>query len=165
MQREDLTIETPCQQDWAGMKPAAMKKRFCDACKLHVHDLTAMTKREAKTVLASESTEGLCVRYLYDQHGAVVFSDDPRLVAPSALVRAKRFVTGAMVIALPMTLTACMGARPAPRLAPPAPSAAHAPSAPSAPPAASARIAADADADADAGAAAAPPPSTSAVAK
>lgn len=77
------------------MKPADMKKRFCDECELHVHDLAAMTKREAKAVLASEATEGLCIRYLYDQHGAVVFSDDARLVAPSALVRAKRFIQGA----------------------------------------------------------------------
>ena len=91
------------------MKPADMKKRFCDECELHVHDLSAMTKREARAVLASE---GLCIRYLYDQHGAVVFSDDARLVAPSALVRAKRFVQGAMAVALPMTLTACIGAAP-----------------------------------------------------
>lgn len=110
MRREDLTIETPCSQDWNGMKPADMKKRFCDECRLHVHDLAAMSKREAKAVLASETTEGLCIRYLYDQHGTVVFADDPRLVAPNALVRAKRFVQGAIVVALPMTLTACMGA-------------------------------------------------------
>jgi hypothetical protein len=121
MRREDLTIETPCQQAWDGMKPADMKKRFCDECKLHVHDLAAMTKREAKSVLASESTEGLCIRFLYDQHGEVVFSDDPRLVAPSALVRAKRFAFGAMAVALPMTLTACMGTAPAPHIPRPAP--------------------------------------------
>ena len=60
MRREDLTIETPCQQDWTGMKPADMKKRFCDECKLHVHDLAAMTKREAKSLLGSRSELRVC---------------------------------------------------------------------------------------------------------
>ncbi len=139
MRREDLSIETPCQQDWSGMKPADMKKRFCDECKMHVHDLAAMTKREAKDVLASGAADGLCIRYLYDQHGDVVFADDPRLVAPSALVRAKRFALGAMAVALPLSLTACMGA--APGRSPQAP-------APIAAPVAAPAIAADADAGA-----------------
>jgi hypothetical protein len=121
MRREDLTIETPCQQDWNGMRPADMKKRFCDECRMHVHDLAAMTKREAKTVLAGDATEGLCIRYLYDEHGEVVFSDDPRLVAPNALVRAKRFAFGALALALPLTLTACMGKAPTPKTPQPTP--------------------------------------------
>ena len=56
-----------------------------------------------------------------NQHGEVVFSDDPRLVAQSALIRAKRFAFGAMAVALPMTLTACMGAAPATKGMPPKP--------------------------------------------
>ena len=132
MRRQDLTIETPCQKNWDGMKPADMKKRFCDECKMHVHDLAAMTKREAKTVLAGGAAEGLCIRYLYDQHGDVVFSDDPRLVAPSALVRAKRFAFGAVAIALPLSLTACMGAAPA-RAPAPMPAQVAIPDAPVAP--------------------------------
>ncbi|MBX3188995.1 MAG: hypothetical protein KF819_18385 [Labilithrix sp.] len=133
MRREDLPIEAPCGQDWDGMKPADMKKRFCDACTLHVHDLAAMTKREAKALLSSEETEGLCVRYLYDRHGEIVFSDDPRLIAPSRLLRAKRFAAAAVALAFPMTLTACMGAapaRPMPKAPPAATSAAPAPTAP-----------------------------------
>ena len=105
MRREDLPIETPCGQDFSGMKPAGMKKRFCDTCKAHVHDLSKMTRREAKTLLSSEETEGLCIRYLHDQHGDIVFTD--------SLVRAKRFALGALAVAMPMTLTACMGAAPA----------------------------------------------------
>jgi hypothetical protein len=133
MRREDLSIETPCQQDWSGMKPADMKKRFCDECRMHVHDLAAMTKREAEDVLASGRAEGLCIRYLYDQHGDVVFADDPRLVAPSTLVRAparplagrsRGFALGAMAIALPMSLTACMGGARVPAPLPPPPPAA-----------------------------------------
>lgn len=113
MRREDIAIETPCGMSWEGMKPADMKRRFCDACKMHVHDLSSMTRREAKQLLDSERTEGLCVRYLYDRHGDVVFTD--------SLVRAKRFVAAAVAVALPMSLTACMGAAPRPRVPVPQP--------------------------------------------
>jgi hypothetical protein len=126
MRREELPIETPCGQDWSGMKPAGMKKKFCDACKMHVHDLSKMTRREAKTLLASEATEGLCIRYLHDQHGDIVFTD--------SLVRAKRFALGALAVAMPMTLTACMGAAPArPMVNAPAPAASSAAPSPSMP--------------------------------
>lgn len=113
MRREDIVIESPCGMDWNGMKPADMKRRFCDVCKMHVHDLSKMTRREAKTLLASERTEGLCIRYLYDQHGDVVFT--------GSLVRAKRLALGAVALASTMSLTACMGAAPAPRQPAPAP--------------------------------------------
>ena len=98
-------------------------KRFCGECKKHVHDLSRMTKGEARALLEGKATEGLCIRYLYDAHGDVVFADDRRLVPASALTRAKRFVTAAAALALPMSLNACMGAYAGPR---PAPTAAEA---------------------------------------
>lgn len=113
MRREEIAIESPCGMDWNGMKPADMKRRFCDACKMHVHDLSQMTRREAKALLASERTEGLCIRYLHDRHGEVVFTD--------SLVRAKRLALGAVALASTMSLTACMGSAPAPRPRPPQP--------------------------------------------
>ena len=93
----------------ASAGPAA-KKRFCAECKKHVHDLSKMSKREARALLEGEATEGLCIRYLYDARGDVVFADDAKLVAASALNRAKRFVTAAVALAMPISLTACMGA-------------------------------------------------------
>lgn len=120
MRREDIAIDTPCGMDFSGMKPAGMKKRFCEACKMHVHDLSRMSRREARALLASPRTEGLCVRYLYDQHGEIVFTD--------SLVRAKRAVAGVTAAALAtMSLTACMGAAPAPVRPPAAPPSAEAP--------------------------------------
>jgi hypothetical protein len=42
-------------------------RRFCDSCAKHVHDVSAMTEREAWTVLADESKKGrVCVRYTLD---------------------------------------------------------------------------------------------------
>jgi hypothetical protein len=108
MHATDLSIASPCGADWRAMKPSD-KKRFCDTCRKHVHDLSAMPEDEARAVLASPPLEGLCVRFLYDAHGDVVFR--PReIVAPSLLVRAKRLATYAVAAAFPVALTACMGA-------------------------------------------------------
>jgi hypothetical protein len=103
MRATDIHIESPCGADWQSMKPGD-RKRFCDACKKHVHDLSAMSKDEAREVLSSPPTEGLCVRYLYDAHGDVVFRDTP--MPASFLSRAKRFAA----LTLPMGLAACSGA-------------------------------------------------------
>ncbi len=103
MQATEIAIETPCGQDWQSMKPGD-RKRFCGECKKHVHDLSSMSRAEAREVLQSRPTEGLCVRYLYDAHGDVVFRDAP--IPASFLSRAKRIAAAA---ALPMSLAACSG--------------------------------------------------------
>jgi hypothetical protein len=132
MRATDISINSPCGADWTTMKPSD-NKRFCDTCKKHVHDLSAMTKDEAHAVLASPPLEGLCVRFLHDAYGDVVFQPE-RTLPPSLLVRARRLASYAVVAAIPVGLTACMGARveaPAPMMGavacplppPPAPSA------------------------------------------
>lgn len=93
------------------MKPGD-RKRFCGDCKKYVHDLSAMTRAEAREVLQSRPTEGLCVRYLYDVHGDVVFRDT---IPASFLSRAKRIAAAAT---FPLGLAACSGA---PAEAPPPP--------------------------------------------
>lgn len=115
MNRADINVTTPCTMSWDAMKAEGPKavKRFCGECKKHVHDLSKMSKSEARALLASETTEGLCVRYLYDEKGDVVFAGDARLLATNALTRmarAKRFVAATAALALPMSLNACMGA-------------------------------------------------------
>lgn len=99
------------------MTPAG-KKRFCADCKKHVHDLSRMSEEEARTLMSAPSTEDLCVRYVYDELGKVVFDMDQKMVMSNALVRAKRFVQTAVVVALPLSLTACMGSAPRPMLQP-----------------------------------------------
>lgn len=121
MKRSDLPIPTPCDQNWDTMTPAG-RKRFCGECKKHVHDLSAMEPEEAKALLASPPTEGLCVRYLHDEYGAIVFSMvDTTLVPANMLHRARRALTATAAIAgVAATLTGCMGA-PQARPAPPPP--------------------------------------------
>jgi len=107
MKTRDIPIPTPCGADWTAMKPGD-RMRFCDACKKHVHDLSAMKEDEARRVLASPPLEGLCVRFLYDRHGDLVFRREA--IPSGALVRAKRAALYALAAALPLSLTACMGA-------------------------------------------------------
>jgi hypothetical protein len=105
MRANDIPIASPCTVDWRTMKPSDTK-RFCETCKKHVHDLSSMTKVDARALLASPPTEGLCVRYLFDARGEIVF----RPIPATMLSRAKRFATAAAAVSLPMAIAACSGA-------------------------------------------------------
>ncbi len=102
----DVPIASPCGADWRSMTPAD-KKRFCDSCKKYVHDLSEMNEAEARAILHAPPAEGLCVRYLHDVHGNLLFKPAP--IAPALLVRARRF---AAMAALPMSMAACSSAYP-----------------------------------------------------
>lgn len=117
MHKDSLPIAKPCHVDFDAMTRGD-KSRFCGACKKHVHELTKLTESEARTLLAAPSAEGLCVRYVHDDLGHVVFRDSfrDRPIPASTLIRAKRVLQTALV-ALPLSLTACMGgAQPRPAL-------------------------------------------------
>ncbi|QOV91826.1 hypothetical protein [Humisphaera borealis] len=57
---EQLRIETPCPASWDAMT-GDNRSRFCQACQLQVHDLTAMPREEAER-LVCEAAGRLCVR-------------------------------------------------------------------------------------------------------
>jgi len=107
MRANEIPIASPCGADWRAMKPSDTK-RFCAECQKHVHDLSAMTPERARALLASPPAEGLCVRYLYDAHGAVVFRDAP--LPAGMLVRAKRLAKAAAAVTLPLAFAACSSA-------------------------------------------------------
>ena len=90
--------------DWQAMRGAGAK-RFCSDCQKHVHDLSQLGEPEARVLLAEAASARLCVRYVYDAQGAIVFGAP--LVPPTALVKAKRFAAAALAFALPMSLEAC----------------------------------------------------------
>ena len=110
MNRTDLPIASPCNADWSTMT-LADRGRFCGACRKVVRELSQMTEREARAMLSSPPTEGLCVRYVHDATGQIVFRrEEPmpvgRLVRRAAMV--------ALAAALPLSTAACMGAAPMP---------------------------------------------------
>ncbi|NVB41789.1 hypothetical protein G6O69_28410 [Pseudenhygromyxa sp. WMMC2535] len=68
-----LPIHDPCHEDWDAMHDEGAR-RFCDMCSKHVHDLSSMTEREARGVLAEESRKGrVCVRYRMGGDGQIRF--------------------------------------------------------------------------------------------
>lgn len=46
-----VKIESPCPKKWEDLSGCG-SRRFCDACQLHVHDLSAMNRRELRSFLA-----------------------------------------------------------------------------------------------------------------
>lgn len=90
MRTRDVGIATPCTLDWKTMTPRDAG-RFCAECKTVVRDLSLLTEREARALLATPRTETLCVRLLHDRDGQVIFADTPRAPLPAAFLhRAKR---------------------------------------------------------------------------
>ena len=87
---EVLRIENPCPADWDQMV-GDDRRRFCQGCQKHVHNLTAMPRAEAER-LVCESAGRLCVRFARDAAGAVVTVDYQN--ATDARRRGWRFWTG-----------------------------------------------------------------------
>jgi hypothetical protein len=120
MNRTELPIAAPCTQDWTTMT-LAERGRFCGQCRKVVHELARLTEGEARALLASPSTDGLCVRYVHDATGEIVFRPD--VVPVSRLARVRRVAALAVAASLPLALAGCMGAAAPPPVmgAPPPP--------------------------------------------
>jgi hypothetical protein len=115
MKRDEATVATACGADWKTMQ-ARGTARLCDTCDKLVHNLSAMTEREARELLRRPPNQGLCIRYLYDAEGKVWFGSD----ASEALIPESRIVRGGLAIAAsaaalaltPLLMEACGGASP-----------------------------------------------------
>lgn len=71
----DLQIASPCKADWDKMT-GDERKRFCDSCKLHVYNISAMTLPEAEALIIG--AEGrVCVRMYRRKDGTVITQDCP----------------------------------------------------------------------------------------
>jgi hypothetical protein len=110
MNRTDLTIASPCTVDWTTMT-LADRGRFCGECKKVVRELAQLTEAEARALLVSPPTEGLCVRYVHDATGEIVFRPD--VVPVARLTRVRRAAAVMLAAAsLPLAVAGCMGAAP-----------------------------------------------------
>jgi len=63
-------ITHPCSQDWSKMA-GDEKKRFCEQCQLHVHNLAAMSAEEREGLLAKRG-ERRCVTYVTNERSIQV---------------------------------------------------------------------------------------------
>ena len=72
---DNLKVASPCSADWDSMY-GDERKRFCGDCKLHVYNLSGMTRYDAENLL--RLSEGrLCVRYYQRPDGTVLTQDCP----------------------------------------------------------------------------------------
>jgi hypothetical protein len=92
---DDIRVATPCPASWANM-PGDARRRFCDQCRLHVYNLSAMSRAQAEELI--RSTEGrLCVRLYRRRDGTVITQDCP--VGFAALKSERLFkLTAALIL-------------------------------------------------------------------
>ena len=87
------------------------KGRFCFECSKKVHDLSAMTKDEAKGFLRASACADICVSYQHHEDGTLVFREPaprPAPVVPLARLRRPRSVAAAVAGAgMAVALAAC----------------------------------------------------------
>lgn len=110
MRSKDIEIPEPCHADWDAMRPED-KGRYCLECSKTVHDLSAMTKDEAKDFLRRSACNDVCVSYQHHEDGTLVFREPaprPAPLVPLARLRRPRSVAAAVAGAsMAMALAAC----------------------------------------------------------
>lgn len=92
MHRRTLPIADPCH----AFRPEPGKS-FCGKCEKHVHDLSAMTKREAERFLAAHAGQKICVAYRTAKDGSILVRPEPRMIG---------------VVMMALGLAACTGYAP-----------------------------------------------------
>jgi hypothetical protein len=73
---DQIQIASPCSADWNAMQ-GDERRRFCEQCKLHVHNLSAMTRDEAEALLLSAASGRVCTRFFRRADGTVLTRDCP----------------------------------------------------------------------------------------
>ena len=96
-----ININTPCEADWNQMI-GNEQVRFCQHCNLSVHDLSAMTRREAMR-LVIKSKGNLCARYTRRPDGKVQTTDRVLHQINAVRRRASRLAAGAFTAALSLS--------------------------------------------------------------
>ncbi|MBC8138961.1 MAG: hypothetical protein H8F28_24055 [Fibrella sp.] len=72
-------VATPCRAEWSQMV-GDDKSRYCGSCKKNVYNLSAMTGKEAATLIR-EKEGNVCIRYYQRADGTVMTQDCPVGVA------------------------------------------------------------------------------------
>jgi len=66
---DSIAVKTPCLQSWNEMR-GSDQIRFCDHCAKDVHNLSEMTRKQARKIVA-QSNGGICVRYIRRPDGRI----------------------------------------------------------------------------------------------
>jgi len=69
-----IDIQSPCPASWDAMR-GSDRVRFCGECKMHVYDLSAMTREAARQLVNEHEGRRLCVRFYRRADGTVLTQD------------------------------------------------------------------------------------------
>jgi hypothetical protein len=97
-------VKNPCPMLWGEMH-GDVRTRFCDHCKLHVQNLSAMSQRDVARVLARIETEHVCVTYTRRGDGSMVTRWDS--VVESVLAPMRRGFAWLLAASVPIIFSAC----------------------------------------------------------
>jgi len=101
---EHLRVVSSCPKQWEEME-GTVEKRFCGDCQKHVHNLSAMTRREVDELQKATACH-LCVHYVPDAHGnPLTLSERP------ATYRIRWGLARALAIAAGVAVVICMPAK------------------------------------------------------
>lgn len=77
---QSIIIENPCSVRWEEMR-GDETVRFCDQCKLNVHNLTGMSQKEAEQLITSQPKRP-CVYFYRRDDGIIVTDNCPKMLRP-----------------------------------------------------------------------------------
>jgi hypothetical protein len=85
---DEVVLESPCDEDWDRMRPEpGGRRRWCDHCERQVHDLSRMGEQAARALLREHAGRRVCITYIEDEDGEVVFAPEPNIVPLQRLAR------------------------------------------------------------------------------
>lgn len=96
-----LSVNSPCTAEWDSMA-GNEQVRFCTHCEKSVHNLSAMTRKDALRFVRANAA-GLCVRFYSDPRGRTVHTNDGPLYRITR--RASRVAAGAFGAAVALGAT------------------------------------------------------------
>ena len=73
---DNVRVASPCAQNWDEMT-GGERARFCGECKLHVYNLSGMSRREAENLIFQSEGNRLCVRFFRRADGTILTKDCP----------------------------------------------------------------------------------------
>ena len=78
---DSIRIASPCPMKWEEMRAIddedGERRRFCDHCSLHVHNIAGLTRSEAERMLHEAAGGRVCVRLFRRTDGTILTRDCP----------------------------------------------------------------------------------------
>jgi ankyrin repeat protein len=101
-----VSVEKPCTADWNRMF-GNDEVRFCEHCAKSVHNLSAITRKDAER-LVKKSNGKLCIRYYTDKNKKIAFTDAPVQITRLGR-RVSQFAASVFTAALSVSSVAAQG--------------------------------------------------------